>query len=118
MTNAFEEQLVTERARTEAQVAALERDLAAMIASSAQVSTDDEHDPEGATIAFERAQVAALLAQASGRLTDVNRALARITAGTYGICERCGKQIAAERLAARPFATTCVVCAAAIERSR
>lgn len=118
MAESFEMQLEGERARAEAQIAALQRDLAAMVESSAQASVDDEHDPEGATVAFERAQVAALLTQASARLADVNRALGRVAAGTYGICERCGEAIATERLAARPFATTCVRCAVAAGRSR
>lgn len=109
--NDVAEQLAQERASAAAQIAGLERDYGELVASSAQVGTDDEHDPEGATIAFERAQVTALLTQARRRLADVERASARLAAGTYGLCERCGGPIGAERLAARPTATTCVSCA-------
>src|SRR5579883_2955583 len=118
MEKRFEEQLVREGARTQAQVATLERDLAGMIESTWQSSTDDEHDPDGATIAFERAQVIALLAQARRRLAEVHRALERIGAGVYGRCERCGRAIGSDRLAALPFATACVRCAATTERNR
>lgn len=50
-----------------------------------------------------RATVAAL----EMRLRNVNRALAKITAGTYGICELSGELIEPERLAANPAARTC-----------
>jgi len=43
-------------------------------------------------------------------LRDVDRALAKLDAGTYGRCERCGEQIAPERLDALPWATLCIGC--------
>jgi RNA polymerase-binding transcription factor DksA len=108
---ALENLLTTEHASTAAQIVALARDLGDIIEASTSVATDDEHDPEGATIAFERAQVAALLSLARERLADLDRALERLGEGTYGACEGCGQPIAAERLAARPAARTCIVCA-------
>jgi RNA polymerase-binding transcription factor DksA len=98
------------RAEAQAQIAVLARDLRGVIDASRSSNADDEHDPEGATIAFERAQVAALLAAARQRLADLDGALERLDAGSYGRCERCGLPIAAERLAVRPFARTCVAC--------
>jgi RNA polymerase-binding protein DksA len=41
----------------------------------------------------------------------IKAALARIDAGTYGICVQCGKSISAQRLTALPYATTCIRCA-------
>ena len=82
-----------------------------VVAASRSSNADDEHDPEGATIAFERQQVAALLDQARRRLADVEAALERRAAGSYGICETCGRPIAPERLTARPAARTCIDCA-------
>lgn len=108
--------LAAERADTAAQIADLSRDLAGVFAASADVATDDEHDPEGATIAFERAQLSALLDRARQRLTDLDEALSRLDSGDYGNCERCGRPIAAERLAARPSSRTCISCAAALGR--
>ena len=72
-----------------------------MVAASRSSNADDEHDPEGATIAFERQQVVALLDAARRRLADVEAALARREAGGYGICEICGRPIA-RRAAGRP----------------
>ncbi|MFI5956082.1 TraR/DksA family transcriptional regulator [Cryptosporangium sp. NPDC051539] len=103
--------LTDERADTVAQISALARDLDGIIEAAALVATDDEHDPEGTTIAYERAHTAALLSSAEARLGDLDRALARHEAGDYGRCESCGGPIAPERLAARPSAATCIACA-------
>ena len=105
------EALARTRAETLAQIAALGREFDEVVAASKSSNADDEHDPEGATIAFERQQVAALLAQAQRRLADVDAALARAEAGDYGTCDACGRPIAPERLAARPQARTCITCA-------
>jgi DnaK suppressor protein len=105
--------LDAERLDTLDRVAALSREFDGIVESSAGVATDDEHDPEGATIAFERAQLAALIDQARGHLAELDGALDRLRQGSYGQCERCGQPIAAGRLAARPAARTCITCAAA-----
>jgi DnaK suppressor protein len=103
--------LLEERAAALAQIDALSREFDEFVAASQASNADDEHDPEGATIAFERQQVVALLEQARQRLADVEAALARRVAGDYGICENCGRPIAPARLAARPAARTCIDCA-------
>ena len=104
--------LADERSAVLAQIAALTREFDGVVAASRSSNADDEHDPEGATIAFERQQVVALLEAARWRLADVEAALERREAGGYGVCESCGGSIPAERLAARPSARTCVACAA------
>jgi DnaK suppressor protein len=106
------QRLAEERASTEAWLVSLRRDFDAIVSSSASAAgADDEHDPEGASTAFERQHVAALLEQAEERLAEIARAEARLADGSYGRCERCGRPIAAERLAARPAASTCIACA-------
>jgi len=99
--------------QTSGQVAALEREFAAIVASASDGSAggDDEHDPEGATVAFERQHVAALLTQSRAHLAAIDAALRKLAAGRYEICDICGGPIAAERLAARPAALTCIRCA-------
>ncbi|MHB1738675.1 MAG: TraR/DksA family transcriptional regulator [Actinomycetes bacterium] len=79
--------------------------------SSATTNIDDEHDPEGATVAYERAQMHTLLDQARGRLDEIDRAVAALRSGEYGTCERCGQPIGAPRLAARPATRRCRSCA-------
>jgi len=105
--------LAAELAAASDRIAELARDLAGVVAASRDVATDDEHDPEGQTIAYERAQLTALLADARDRQGAVDRVLDRLERGEYGRCERCGGPIGAERLAARPTATTCIGCASA-----
>ncbi|GGM40162.1 TraR/DksA family transcriptional regulator [Promicromonospora citrea] len=107
------ELLATDRERTVELIASLSGTITSMVEASQQSNADDEHDPEGSTIAFERSQASTLLASATARLADVDAALARIADGTYGVCERCGRPIARERLLARPTARTCIACAAA-----
>jgi len=106
-----EDRLADERAAALAQIEALTREFDSVVAASKASNADDEHDPEGATIAFERQQVAALLDQSRRRLADVDAAVTAVEAGTYGRCESCGRPIAPERLAARPSARTFIDCA-------
>ncbi len=103
--------LEEERRRTTARLAQLRGDYRGFVDASRDTNADDEHDPEGATIAFERSQVGALVRQAEEHLAAVDAALGRLDDGTYGVCERCGRPIPAERLEVRPTATACVVCA-------
>lgn len=79
-------------------------------------NVDDEHDPEGSTLAFERQQVAALLRQAEADLVELAAARERVAAGTYGRCEVCGGPVGEGRLEARPTARTCVGCASTTPR--
>lgn len=104
--------IATERERTVARAAALEREFDNIVAASADAVRDDEHDPEGATIAFERAQVAALLDDARTQVEALDRAAQRLHEPGAGRCDRCGNPIGYERLLARPTATRCVRCAA------
>ena len=105
--------LIADRERTSDLISSLSGNIASMVEASQLTASDDEHDPEGSTIAFERSQASTLLAAATDHLADVDAALARIAAGSYGYCERCGQTIGSDRLLARPTARTCIGCAAA-----
>jgi DnaK suppressor protein len=116
--DAARERLESDRRQTIRRITQLEREFAGIVASAAAGSSggDDEHDPEGATVAFERQHVAALLEQAREHLAAIDIALRKLDSGTYGVCEVCGEPIGAERLAARPAALTCVRCARGLSR--
>jgi DnaK suppressor protein len=58
----------------------------------------------------ERSQVIAVLRALRSNLLDVERAVAKMDTGTYGICERCGQPISLERLEALPWAVLCIDC--------
>ena len=102
--------LAAARQRALARLASLEREFGGIVEAARGVGTDDEHDPEGATLAFERQHVAALAQAAREHLADIDAALARLADGSYGTCQACGQPIGAARLAARPAARTCIGC--------
>ena len=89
----------------------LEWQRTAMVEASIASNADGEHDPEGATIAFERAQLDATIVEIRHRITELAAALSRVDDGTYGICIHCGLPIPPARLEARPSATAHVDCA-------
>lgn len=99
------------RAATIRRVSALERSFEGIVEAAADVATDDEHDPEGHTIAWERQQVAALLIETRAALDDIERAIRRVAAGEYGTCSSCGNAISSARLDALPATPHCVTCA-------
>jgi DnaK suppressor protein len=109
------EVLLAERAGALRRMAALEGDFDGIV-EAGSAGTDDEHDPEGATLAFERQHTAALLGEARERIAEIDAALSRWEAGSYGVCVRCGQPIGDDRLAARPAAPTCIRCAAEASR--
>ncbi|MFC3689846.1 TraR/DksA family transcriptional regulator [Aquipuribacter hungaricus] len=98
-------------AANEASERALLERHARFVEASQDSNADDEHDPEGSTIAFERQQVAALLEQVRSTGEQLRRSLAAAASGSYGTCEVCGGAIDPERLEARPQARTCIGCA-------
>jgi DnaK suppressor protein len=66
---------------------------------------------EGTTEAIERLTTTASARSLTASLADVDRALEKVTEGTYGRCDRCGGVIPDERLEARPTTAHCVACA-------
>jgi DnaK suppressor protein len=105
-------QLEAERAQTVSRLNALTAEFESIVAASVGANGDDEHDPEGATVAFERERTAALRAQAEAYMGDLDRARARVAEGTYGTCRGCRQPIAAERLRVLPATELCVACSA------
>lgn len=100
-----------ERESALARLASLTGDFDAVVAASLDSNADDEHDPEGHTIAFERSQIGAIVTQVRHHLAELDAALDRVDAGTYGTCESCGGPIGGVRLDALPAARTCIACA-------
>ena len=110
--------LEEERGRKLALLPALRADISSANAARMDSNVDDEHDPEGATIAFELSQASALRKQSTPRPAEVGAALHRIADGTYGVCAACGSPIAEGRLEARPWTPYCIEHAAAGRQGR
>ena len=92
------------------------------ISTSTRSSRDnDQHreffkDPYGnASITHEQEISAAMVDHRARQLAQIDRALADIDAGRYGICRECGEDIPKARLKVMPFATRCVACQARVE---
>lgn len=100
-----------EMARLDGQIGSLTRRFDDIVEAAALTNTDDEHDPEGATIAFERAQVSSLLRQASSDRAALRDTQERLDDPAYGTCELCAGFIGVERLMALPSARRCIRCA-------
>jgi len=99
------------RAATVRRAAALVRSFDDIVEATTDVATDDEHDPEGHTIAWERQQIAALIDETGITLADIEAAEQRLHDGRYGTCTTCGLEIKPERLEALPATLTCLSCA-------
>jgi RNA polymerase-binding protein DksA len=104
------------RAALEAERARLFEELASTIEPPGQMTYGSQ--AAAATHVFEQQRDLALRDRASSQLALVETALARIDAGTFGRCTRCGKPIALERLEALPWAEHCIGCARLIAQGK
>ena len=103
--------LSEEKADLERSIRNTGSELEAVLEARADGSADDEHDPEGSTLASDWSRLQGLRSSFAARLAETEEAIARLDAGTYGRCTRCGREIAAARLDARPGAALCIDCA-------
>lgn len=107
----YHDTLATHLAGYRARIDQLEGAIAELAAEPASMDSPDEEDAgdaDGSNV--ERDRLVALVATARRGLDDVKAAMARLAAGTYGICARCGERIPDARLEAVPEATHCVAC--------
>jgi DnaK suppressor protein len=103
--------LVSDRERTGHLIDTVIGEMGAFVEARRDTATDDEHDPEGPTLAFERSQSSAILGQSQQHLKEIDAALQRMDDGRYGLCTKCGNAIALGRLQVRPQAALCISCA-------
>jgi DnaK suppressor protein len=107
-------ELESEAVSLYADLAKAASDIAERLTDAVRDAGDDQAD--AGTKAFEREHELALTQNAQDLLDQGERALARIDAGTYGVCESCGQPIGKARLLAFPRATLCVPCKQREER--
>jgi RNA polymerase-binding protein DksA len=107
---------MTERARVLDEMQTLHDDLAHSLEDATDEDGNDSHLGDSATETLDREIEQSLEENAEHLLANIDSALQRIEAGTYGICERCGQPIGEERLEALPYATKCIDCKRLEER--
>jgi len=107
-------ELESEAAGLRADIARAASDIAERLTDSVRDAGDDQAD--AGTKAFEREHELALTQNARDLLDQSERALTRIDAGIYGVCESCGQPIGKARLLAFPRAMLCVECKQREER--
>ncbi|MGI9021742.1 MAG: TraR/DksA family transcriptional regulator [Acidimicrobiales bacterium] len=71
----------------------------------------DHNFADSSQVTAERGEVEALATSLQESLDEVTEAIGKLDAGTYGLCETCGKSITAARLEAKPAARNCIECA-------
>jgi RNA polymerase-binding protein DksA len=106
--------LQSEQERLETEISESERSLAGLMRDSGDGAGDDQADTGTKNIT--REHELALTANAREMLIQTEHALERLDAGTYGLCENCGKPIGKARMQAFPRATLCVECKQKQER--
>jgi DnaK suppressor protein len=106
------------RASREAERRELSESLAVVLDLRADGTADDEHDPEGPTLSAEWSRVSGLHTELAAKDDALDRAVARLAAGTSGVCIRCGRPIGMDRLRARPTTEHCIGCARELEGRR
>jgi RNA polymerase-binding transcription factor DksA len=104
-------QLEADRKQTGILIDTVTDEMDAFVSARRDTTTDDEHDPEGPTLAFERSQSSAILNQSRQHLVEIDAALVRMNDGRFGLCKTCGDPIALGRLQVRPQAPLCISCA-------
>jgi RNA polymerase-binding protein DksA len=116
-TGHFQGLLLDERKRVVAAIQNLHDDHPGTISDeTGEDAVFDNHLADTATETYDRELDYTLEENSENVLAEIDAALKRIEAGTYGVCINCGKQIPPERLEALPWATLCIDCKRERER--
>ncbi len=104
-------QIISERRRLQALVDSLTASFTDLTEAADDNPPDDEHDPEGHTIAFERSQLANRRDEYTRTIAELQTAEDRLGDAGSALCEGCGESIPLDRRLAIPATTRCITCA-------
>lgn len=107
--------LEADQERLEEDIAALKRDHQDSLSEASGENAYRDHMADQGSATFERELDMTFEENEREALEEVQAALDRVKAGTYGVCSRCGAEIPVARLEAMPTATLCITCKAADE---
>jgi len=114
----FRTALVDERTRIEGAIEYLHRENPGSLEDETEemIGASDNHLGDSAAGTIDREIDYTLEGHSEQVLAQIDEALVRIDAGSFGTCTRCGRAIAEERLEARPWASLCIECQRDSER--
>jgi RNA polymerase-binding protein DksA len=115
-TDRFRQQLLEERKRVADALEYLHAQDQSLLEEELAEPAFDNHPGDTATVTFDREMEFTLEENSEAVLKAIDGALERIEEGTYGVCRRCGREIAEERLEAVPYAELCIECQREVER--
>jgi RNA polymerase-binding protein DksA len=117
-TERFRTTLLEERERVRAAIEYLHKETPGSLEDETEeiIGGNDNHLGDSATGTLDREIDYTLEENSEQVLQQIEEALQRIDDGSYGTCRRCGREIAPERLEARPWATLCIDCQRELER--
>lgn len=110
-TNRFRDALLAERKRVAAALENLKNENPGSVEEETGEEASDQHLADTATAMHDRELDYGLTENEEDLLREIDAALERIEAGTYGTCSNCGKPIGEERLEALPWTDLCIDCA-------
>jgi RNA polymerase-binding protein DksA len=109
-TERFRKRLVDDRARAQGALDYLHEENPGSMEDETQEIPSDNHPGDVATITLDREIDYTLEENEERLIAEIDAALERIEAGTFGICQTCGNPIGLERLEAVPYTTQCIEC--------
>ena len=123
MTTTTTDFLAAQRRELEARRASYVADAARATATALELTedggsqdmADEDGFGEGDTLNVERDRLLVVATDAQAHVAEIDAALARVEAGTFGRCQECGQAIAKPRLQALPYTPFCIECARKLE---
>jgi RNA polymerase-binding protein DksA len=118
-TEKYKKKLLEERERLHAEMEVVEQDISYddTGAGQSELADYDQHPADAATETFEKERDLSLRDSFRDTIGRIDEALGKIDRGTFGLCDRCGREIPARRLDAVPHAIYCVECQDTVEGS-
>jgi RNA polymerase-binding protein DksA len=110
MISSYGESLKRERIRILSNIESLRQELAQSLSDGTEEHGLETHLSENATVTFLRERDLSIEENEERLLREIDAALGRIDAGTFGVCTTCGQQVPTERLEALPWAARCIGC--------
>lgn len=117
--NAIKEQLLSRQSEIQGDLDRLHQEMASLGTEQEQErGGSGNHLADDGSSVMEQERLGTLIEDMGAMIRQISGAVTRLENGTYGTCQRCGKEINPERLEAFPYVEYCIECQSALERER